>query len=156
MFVFVIPAVFVVLGIFLIWLGVRSRKLANASKAWPSTPGRIATSLVREYESTDNDQVNTRVTYTAEVEYDYLVEGEVLRGNRVQFGLGGSSNSKAIREIVNRYPVGAEVDVYYDPAKPSQCTLEQKAAGSVAFFLIIGTLFLILGPAVGAMMAFIQ
>ncbi|HEX4486426.1 MAG TPA: DUF3592 domain-containing protein [Terriglobales bacterium] len=152
--VFAIPTVFVLVGIGLIWISLRSRKLANASKAWPSAPGRILSSCVQEYENTDTDRTNTRITYTAEVEYEYAVEGQTLRGKRVQFGLGGSGNSTAIRNIVARYPAGKEVQVYYDPAKTSQCTLEQTAAGSLTFLLVIGVAFVVFGPLVTSLIVF--
>jgi hypothetical protein len=154
-FTLLIAAVFIIAGGFMIWYGLRSRKLASASKTWPSTPGKIVTSWVRETESTDSEN-RTTTTYVAEVEYEYKVDGQPLQGNRVQFGLGGSGNSTALRAIVKRYPVGAEVQVFYDPAKPKQCTLEQKAAGSAMILLFLGVLFLVFAPCVTALVVFLN
>jgi hypothetical protein len=136
-----IPAVLVLVGVGLIYFGWRNKRLAAASKTWPSVAGKIVSSCVTEHES--GDAGNSRTTYKAEVEYDFAVEGKPQRGKRVRFGgrIGGSQNQAL--EIVRRYPVGTAVSVFYDPAKPSQCTLEQSASGS-NLLIFLGVFFLLL------------
>jgi uncharacterized protein DUF3592 len=140
------PAFFL-LGCLMIWFGLRNRKLAKASKSWPSAAGKIVVSQVmRSY-----DAETKRDTYSADVQYEYTVGGETLRGKRVQFGAGWSTNTarRPAEALVARYPAGAAVSVFYDPAAPSQCTLEQSASGSNIVLFIIGAAFIIIGLPVG-------
>lgn len=148
-----IPVIFVFVGCGLIWFGLRSRKMARASRNWPAAPGQIISSHVGSYRSRDSKGF-TKTTYQAEVEYEYSVDGQILHGNRVQFGLAGGSNGAALQAIVNRYPAGASVSVFYNPDKPAHCTLEQTAAGSVVVLFIIGAAFLTIAPCVGSCVLF--
>ena len=150
LFAALIAAIFVVIGGLLLYFARRIKRQAEASKSWPSAAGKITTSWVSVSE--DEDSEGRRSTsYRAVVEYDYSVAGQSLHGNRVCFG-GMSGGKRAAEETIKRYPVGAPVTVFYDPAKPSQCTLEQTAGGSIAL-IIIGTAFLIIGP-LAALVAF--
>lgn len=67
-------------------------------------------------------------TYTARVEYQYLVPGESLprRGNRVSFLDWGSSDRTTAQNTVNANPPGATVTVYVDPAAPDRSVLSLK------------------------------
>ncbi|MBN1316445.1 MAG: DUF3592 domain-containing protein [Anaerolineales bacterium] len=118
------------LGVFLIVYSVRSRKKAEASQTWPSATGRITEAEIKESTSTDDDDV-TRVTYYPAVRYEYQVDDQVYTGKRISFGgiVSSSSRSKAETELA-RYPVDGEVTVYYNPEKPEEAVLEQKASGS--------------------------
>jgi hypothetical protein len=148
-FAIVIPAVFVVIGIGLIWFAYHNRKLAKASLAWPSVTGRIIRSQVSQSENFDQEN-RLKVTYLADVAYEYVVGDQTMQGDRVQFGgriSGGSS--KPAQKVVDRYPVGSEITVYYDPVRPNQCTLERTTAGSLIVLYIIGFAFVILAPIIG-------
>ena len=85
--------------------------------------------------------------YKAKIEYEYTVGSETYTGDIIC--IGGEINTsfpKRAEERCQRYPVGSEVNVYYDPLDPETSCLEQKGEGSVlgyaaaAAFIIFGLL----------------
>jgi hypothetical protein len=57
------------------------------------------------------------------VEYEFSVAGQTWRGNRISIGEdSGGANTEA---TLQRYPIGAVVSVYYDPADPKKSVLER-------------------------------
>jgi hypothetical protein len=85
--------------------------------------------------------------YKAEIEYEYTVGSQTYTGDTIC--IGGELNTsfpKRAEERCQRYPVGSEVNVYYDPLDPERSCLEQKGEGSVlmyaasAAFIIFGLL----------------
>ena len=65
----------------------------------------------------------TKVTNTAFVAYDFSVGSQLLHGNRISLGFGPADE---VNVTLKRYPVGATVPVFYDPANPEECVLERK------------------------------
>jgi hypothetical protein len=49
---------------------------------------------------------------------------------------------KAAEEIVERYPVGSDVEVRYNPANPAQSTIETDRPG--IWKIVFGVIFLLL------------
>ncbi len=91
----------------------------DASERWPTAPGRVLSSRVRE------SWGGRRLIYEPEVTYEYTVrEGPTLRGDCVRFGEIAHDTARDARKIAARYPVGATVQVRYDPRDPSRSTLE--------------------------------
>ncbi len=111
--------------------------LAAASKTWPSVPGRVLRSFITE--KTGHYEDRGYVTeYQARVEYEFSVDSQQFSGNRIQFGgPQPSEDLDWVRTVVNYYTDNPEVDVYYDPRKPSQCTLERSTAWLGIFGLML-------------------
>jgi hypothetical protein len=63
-------------------------------------------------------------TISVAVEYEYRVDGVLLRGQRLRFGGGPYYREKTVRALAERYAPGTNVQVSYDPAKPSLCVLD--------------------------------
>jgi hypothetical protein len=126
---------------------------ARQSLQWPKAPGRIVRSEVdvsvhRERRGDlDRRKKETR-SYSAEIEYEYAVNGKALTGSRIaviteQFG------SKAWAEATSqKFPVGAEVTVSYNPAKPELCVLEPGRWGGAGFLLILSAVLGLFPPLV--------
>jgi hypothetical protein len=135
-------------GFFLIYRSLQSRKQAEASQSWPSTPGVVAESRVTSSTSTDSDG-DTSTTYSPHVEYTYQVGGQEYRGKDITFGFKqGYGNPSKAEEMVTRYPEGSPVTVFYDPAKPQRSVLERKVGG-FGSSLVIGIIFLVIGLCLG-------
>jgi hypothetical protein len=49
--------------------------------------------------------------------------GKTVRGERISLG---ARPSDAVDRVLARYPVGAHVPVFYDPANPADCALERE------------------------------
>jgi hypothetical protein len=109
-----------------IYYGLRALRM----KSWPVTPGRVTQSdmIVRD---TSYRGVKGH-SYEPVVAYNYSVAGRVYTSKQVKsinlmFGDPGGSESR-----LAQYPVGKEIDVYYNPAKPADAVLEQ---GTVVIWL---------------------
>ncbi len=106
---------------------------AIASRSWPTTDGRITSSKVVSNRPVDPAS-DDPTTYHAAIEYVYWVDRETHQGKRVSFNLGddpdlvvfpfGYFRRSVAERIVDRYPVGKTVNVYYNPAKPGTAVLE--------------------------------
>ncbi len=95
---------------------------ARRAAAWPQVTGRIVKSTIeaRRHQFAGEE---TTVTNVPVVEYEFAVAGTTYRGSRVSIGEDtGDANTDA---TLARYPVGATVMVYYDPADPTDCVLER-------------------------------
>lgn len=94
--------------------------MRQASQNWAETTGRVLKSRV-EVSGGNIASVSPHVVY------EYTVAGMTYQGDQVRVG----DNAVAVRtdseayQIVDRYPVGAEVTVYYDPANPAMSALER-------------------------------
>ena len=142
------------LGVFLIVLGLRSRKKAAQSQSWPSVAGEIIRAEVKQSVTTDDDG-RASYAYYPTVEYAYRVGGHAFTGRRLAFGgvVAHKSQAQAAAELA-RLPVGTEVVVYYSPENPAEAVLERQAGGS-QWGLIVGLVCLVIGaciacPLVGA------
>lgn len=100
------------------------------ARAWPTTAGTVVTSTVASRVlSPDDPNYNpgdTNVTNEPRVEYEYTVAGKTYRGRRID--LGEKTSSYELEAILDRYPVGTAVTVYYDPADPNTAVLDRDMA----------------------------
>jgi hypothetical protein len=83
-------------------------------------------------------------TYSVDVVYTYMVDGRSFQSDRYGF-LGGSSSGRTRKEeIVGRYPPGARVPCWFDPAHPEQAVLSREPSAEWLFGLI-PLVFLLVG-----------
>jgi len=119
----IFPLIFILVGAGVAFFGVRGLIRASASTDWPTAQGQImASSVDRRRSSSSNGGSST--TYQAEILYQYSVADTAFNSNRVAYGDYGSSSPSHARRIVNRYPVGKTVIVYYMPDNPEESLLE--------------------------------
>ncbi|HYL73423.1 MAG TPA: DUF3592 domain-containing protein [Bryobacteraceae bacterium] len=130
-------AVFILVGLLLLGVWFMLRKKAQASLQWPSSRGRVISSDINRRQDNDGDWIEE-----ARVVYEYMVGGASLQGHRIAFGGSGAGGA---RKSVERYPTGANVDVYYDPAKPASAVLERSAGGATFVLPLVGGVFAIVG-----------
>lgn len=111
------------------WLtrGKQDQTLVQASQTWQTTHGKIISSQVGT--SARSMDRRSPPKYYPELTYEYVVDEHTYRGERR--GIGGEIGlaENAARDIVARYPAGAAVTVYYDPAQPSEALLERAVTG---------------------------
>lgn len=137
-----------------LWLGVPVYWNAKASANWPAAPGTVVSSTVARVAT--NNQRN--VSYSAEVRYEFTVDGRTWTGDRVRFGVeGATSSEQAQREVARRFVPGAAVKVYYDPKDPASNVLlagpgEQSFAG---MWLTVALLVLSLVPVLAGTAVFL-
>jgi hypothetical protein len=146
----IIIGAFILFGLVAFVAGVRDVYRAWESETWPAAEGVVRNSYV-EYE-TDSDHED-RGTYWAEVRYEFTVDGRTRTGARVAFGGdAASSDPSSAQTIVNRYPAGAAVTVYYRPGNPDVCVLEPGLKGQAWIFPALGLLFFIIGCVMAALL----
>jgi hypothetical protein len=114
---------------------------ARRAAAWPQVTGRIVKSAIeaRRHQFSGEE---TTVTDAPVVEYEFAVADTTYRGTRISIGEDtGGANTEA---TLARYPVGASVLVYYNPADPADCVLERDVpagfARGCALLVLIGAI----------------
>ncbi|MDF2117056.1 DUF3592 domain-containing protein [Roseiarcaceae bacterium H3SJ34-1] len=112
-------------------LAAVTSKLIEARRAarWPQTSGRIVKSgvEVRRHQFPDSP---VTVTNVPAVVYEFTALGRKCRGTRIS--IGEDSGGANLEATLRRYPVGAVVTVYYDPADPKNCVLERDVPDGMA------------------------
>ena len=117
--------------------------------------------LAYSYASADGTVVSTKIesssdseggtTYTPQVHYTYSVNGRQFQADRISY-LFVSSSHQAAQNVVDRFPAGQALTVYYNPASPGDSVLVRGIDG---MHLFVG-LFILLANfmAIGAWYAF--
>lgn len=137
---FVLGVIFIVAGGGIgFYLGKPILDHAKASESWPTTEGTIIESEL------DRKRDKKSTTYTASVVFRYQVAGEKFEGDEIWFGQYSSSNRSEMQKLVNEYPVGQDVKVYYSPDDPSTAVLKPGAFTSSYMVYGIGMVFLVIG-----------
>ena len=128
-------------------VGVFNRRRAQASQGWPMVLGRVTDSRVV------SANVEGGTTYEAHVRYAYDVHGRAFEYARLAFGDAGTDGSQAAAQrLAARYPAGAIVHVYYNPANPQDAVLERRSGASGILF-VAGAIFALVGCALPAGLA---
>lgn len=100
---------------------------ALAAARWPTVAGTVITSRVesrRELVPGGGNQ--TTMVWSPLVEYVYRVGERDYHGTRIGFGPAVSGGRGLAEAIIGRYPANTTATVHYDPANPSQATLETR------------------------------
>lgn len=112
-----------VAGVAVMWGGFEFRERARRMTTWASVRGCVTGSAVVADGTFDDGSA----TYYPRISYEYVVAGQEYAGQRrslIDVGVGRFVRG-APRRIVERYPVGSEVIVFYDPANPREAILER-------------------------------
>jgi hypothetical protein len=128
--------------------GVWALRNARASTNWPTATGTVISSEIREISQGDS-RYGAYVTYRAKILYDYSVGGVTYSSTTVSFVEQESSLSDA-RGMVDRYPEGKRVEVYYDPLRPEVSVLEPGAATAARVIVCAGVFVILVGGYGGA------
>lgn len=125
--------------------GWKDLERSQASESWPTAAGEITAAGVGTKLVRAAGQIGPR--YEPEIVYTYTVGGDFYEGSIVWAGSEGISFGERsfARELVDRYPVGRSVTVYYDPADPVSAVLEQGVDSTVYLVLGIGAFFVTVG-----------
>ena len=124
---------FITLAAGLIWLYfawrtiTRDKRRAYDSKHWPVAGGHIRTSHVVAI------QHGPSLVNEPLIEYSYVVRGQTYSSKRISFD---PAAIKLPYEVVARYPVGARVNVTYDPIDPTVSVLQPGRPGP-GFFVYV-------------------
>ena len=113
------------------------QRTAARQRAWPTVSARVEKSAVHEFqelEERDSGSDRWRTMYRSEVIYGYEVAGVRYTGDMATSGTKISSNIESIAlRAAEKYPVGAKIDVHYNPDNPAETAINP---GSVWFNLL--------------------
>ena len=127
-------------------IGVKDIIAANSSKGWPTVSGTITRSkvLVSEHKTSRTNQPSkTEDYYSPDVAYKYIVNGMTMKGDTIRYGL--ATNRAQAEKIVQQYPKGKEVEIYYNPRNPGQSVLQPGYFGGLLFFPVMGLIGIVAG-----------
>jgi hypothetical protein len=119
-----------------LYLGIRGIVLARASTDWPHTVGRVVSSTL-EFDA-------ERMAYPR-ILYEFYLDGTRFQGDRVHYGGYRSRDDPYALDLVEQYPEGREVVVYYMPDNPGSCVLEPGIVWHTWLLPGVGAVFLIIG-----------
>ena len=144
----VIGLIPLLIGLFLMHRGGKNLLEAYNSKSWNQTEGTITISEVRPLASIPSSSMRNPVP-VAHIEYTFVVNEITYTADRRSFNDYGSDVRDQQQNIVDRYPVGKKVTVYFDPGNPQHAIIEHNIpfvfyltfAGGL-FFGLIGYLFI--------------
>jgi hypothetical protein len=121
-------------GILLLIGGVQWLKLL-ISRSWPQISGTVLVSGVEARRSTSSEG-GSSTTYNVSVVYEYEVDSQRYRSNRVTVGGAVWGGYRGAQKQAARYPMGASVPVYYNPRNPTSAVLEKRAPSAVLLFVM--------------------
>jgi hypothetical protein len=113
------------------WLFVNGRR----SRTWPFVAGTIKTS-----ETTSGPGGRSILV----LEYSYVVDGHAHSGNRIAMAPSGWFTVGSTAELLQKYPKRKKVSVYYDPANPAVCTLQNGSPPRLWSYYAIAGMFAVI------------
>ncbi len=115
-------------GTGLIALALWLRARAAQSRQWPSVEGTVLESRV--------DAAHLEFMKPV-LRYQYTVDGCRYVGFRVAFSGYGVSR-QAMARLIEPYPAGRPVRVYYDPGNPASAVLDNRSRSDWVYWLLFG------------------
>jgi len=106
----------IIIGAVLYIVQFRHGLRAEASKKWPTASGTVTASTLEQLP--DN-----KWRFRAAVQYGYRAGGKNYQSSRVFWG-GNEGREQHMASVVETYPAGAKVRVYYDPNDPAEAVLD--------------------------------
>jgi hypothetical protein len=111
---------FVAIGWYIYNQAKKRDAIRQSALGWRTTTGRVIKSRV-EVTGGETASVSPKVTFA------YDVNGRAYQSSQIKAGdtIMRVSTSENAYETVDRYPEGAIVQVYYNPANPEEAALER-------------------------------
>jgi hypothetical protein len=144
-------ALFMLIGVGLSCWGLIVLANARASAGWTAVEGVIVSSaLEHDRDAEGGDSWEPKVTY------EYPAGGRQQVGVTINFGENSYDDQEEAQAILDRYPTGQAVQVYYDPDAPGRSVLEPGVSSRSYFFLATGLLFVALAVILGPVIHFFR
>jgi hypothetical protein len=106
----------IVIGVVLYIVQFRQGLRADASKKWPTASGTVTASAVER-------SPDSKRRYRAALTYSYRVDAKEYQSERIFWG-GNEGREKHMASVVETYPAGGKVRVFYDPKNPAEAVLD--------------------------------
>ncbi len=136
---------------FIIWI-LDTKRRGYGTPNWPRVVGEVLSATIVELErETPGGMVST---FTPIVQYEYEVDGTLYTSGRSNFlsdEQGTFRDRRAAGQVVDRYPSGASVDVFYNPANAKQAALDVPKPAAHNAVLAFGATNLVAGALIIAL-----
>jgi hypothetical protein len=111
------------IGYFLYKRNQKSTAYRQTAQNWPSTTGTILMSSVQSRRSSSSGGYSNYPV----IVYQYTVNGQTYQSQTLKAGeqFFNVNVSWQAQETVNKYAIGKQVTVYYDPNNPAESALER-------------------------------
>jgi hypothetical protein len=111
------------------------KKKGAESYSWPSVKGKVKESFLTNRGVSGNRRIDTHVLF------EYRVGRKKYESDNIRFGgpdiFGGNMTItdplRDLHQVIERYPEGSEVEVFYNPKRPRECCLEKGEVSSRIF-----------------------
>ena len=124
-------------------IGIRGYRTCCRAAAWPSVPGRaVRSEVVHKSQRWGGDLM---WYYDPIVVYEYEVGGRRYESDPVAFVETRDNRLGPAEKRGARYPVGAHVEVFYDPHHPQEAVLDRGGMGLALVLMCAGPLATIAG-----------
>lgn len=123
--------IFLVLGLMSLFFAIRELRLRAAARHWTRVHGIVRRVVIETLECQAHYD-----SYSAHLEYEYQFNGELQRGKQ-NFGQA-NTHRPTVAARVRDYVAGQEIDVYVNPKRPAQSTLDAKMEYNAVTGIIIG------------------
>jgi len=123
------------------------------SQDWLSTHGKIIQSDLKNVrvprggrKSRNIDgSVRLVTAYVPDILYEYRANAQAFQSSQIFIGQQFPSSLSVSNEFVEKYPVGRDVTVYYNPEKPEFATLERDRLKELLLYLVGGIFYILVG-----------
>ena len=123
------------------------------SQDWLETPGKIMQSTListlvprggRKSRNIDGS-VRLVTAYIPDIAYEYRANVETFESRKIFIGQQFPSNFNIANEFVEKYPIGKQVEVFYNPEKPQVSTLERNRVKELLWSFLSGVINILIG-----------
>jgi hypothetical protein len=121
----VLAAILGIIGVRMIDRGLRSTARSPGA-SWPATRATVVYSNVAA-ERRRGRMGRLIERFIPVVAYEYVVDGVLYRAARLSFADSSQADLEGAWRIADRFPVGAGIEVRYDPQSPVEATVETGA-----------------------------
>jgi hypothetical protein len=143
--IFFAAALFCAFGIGFAWVMTRA-KTGFWNHAWPSVTGTMTENHAQKYiqaelEAEESQEWDESAVPAHEVSFEYSVDGKRYTSQTIAIG----SYPYEYEEIESLFPVGKQVEVFYNPKANAQACLKTRAMSESVAGLFVCFIFVMVG-----------
>jgi Protein of unknown function (DUF3592) len=125
---------FLLLGLLAAAASIWLRNMNLKAASWPGIEGEITHSGL-DFDPTDGSR-------SVHITYRFVLGNREFTSNQITYGLIENSLS-AKQNLVDTYPVGRIVRIYYDPGDPSCAVLIRGESNLWIWLFVVGAIFML-------------
>ncbi len=132
---------FMAVGAGIVWFGKDMRSQSRMAQTWPETRGTIIRSQWWNFEREEAD-----IAYHFDVDGQTFVSDQVFIGTLENGRIVLQSGRKVYQyQLLDRFPVGKQVTVFYDPDEPENAVLFSSVESHGDIITYFGLAFVLVG-----------